>query len=46
MNFSEKTCLITGANNGLGFAVSKKLAEQGVSQMFFIILRCRSPRVN
>ncbi|UCH13882.1 MAG: SDR family NAD(P)-dependent oxidoreductase [Bacteroidales bacterium] len=38
MTLSEKTCLVTGANTGLGFAVSKKLAEQGAHT----VLVCRN----
>jgi len=38
MNLSGKTCLITGANTGLGFAFAKRLATQGVET----ILLCRN----
>ncbi len=37
MLFSGKNCLITGANSGLGFAVSKKFARRGAHT----ILLCR-----
>ena len=33
-----KTCLITGANSGLGFAIATELAERGAT----LILACRS----
>jgi NAD(P)-dependent dehydrogenase (short-subunit alcohol dehydrogenase family) len=38
MTFSGKNCLITGANSGLGFAVSRKLASKGANT----ILVCRN----
>ena len=38
LNLEEKTCLITGANSGLGFAVSKRFAKLGANT----ILLCRS----
>lgn len=38
MDFSGKNCLITGASSGLGFAVSKKLAEMNA----YTILLCRN----
>jgi len=38
MTFSEKNCLITGANTGLGLEVSKKLAGKGATT----ILLCRN----
>ena len=38
MNLSEKTCLITGANTGLGLAVAKQFAAQGAET----ILLCRN----
>jgi NAD(P)-dependent dehydrogenase (short-subunit alcohol dehydrogenase family) len=37
MLFSGKNCLITGANSGLGFAVSRKFARRGAHT----ILLCR-----
>ena len=38
MSISGKNCLITGANNGLGLAVSKKIANMGANT----ILLCRN----
>jgi NAD(P)-dependent dehydrogenase (short-subunit alcohol dehydrogenase family) len=38
MNLSQKTCLITGANTGLGFAVAKRMAILGAET----ILLCRN----
>jgi len=38
MNLSENTCLITGANTGLGLAVAKQFATQGAET----ILLCRN----
>jgi len=38
VTFSGKNCLITGANTGLGFAVSKKMAHMGANT----ILLCRN----
>ena len=38
MTFSGKNCMITGANSGLGFAVSRKLASKGANT----ILVCRN----
>jgi len=38
MTFSGKNCLVTGANSGLGFAVSKKFASKGANT----ILVCRN----
>ena len=38
MTFTGKNCLITGANSGLGFAVSKKFASMGANT----ILVCRN----
>ena len=38
MTFSGKNCLITGANSGLGFAVSRKMANMGANT----IMLCRS----
>jgi NAD(P)-dependent dehydrogenase (short-subunit alcohol dehydrogenase family) len=38
MTFSGKNCLITGANSGLGFAVSKRFAHMGANT----IMLCRS----
>ena len=38
MTFSGKNCLITGANSGLGFAVSKRFANMGANT----IMLCRS----
>jgi NAD(P)-dependent dehydrogenase (short-subunit alcohol dehydrogenase family) len=38
MTLSGKNCLITGANSGLGFAVSKKFANRGANT----ILVCRN----
>jgi NAD(P)-dependent dehydrogenase (short-subunit alcohol dehydrogenase family) len=38
MTISEKTCLITGANSGLGLAVAKRFAELGANT----ILLCRN----
>jgi len=40
MNLSKKTCLITGANTGLGFAVAKLFATQGAET----ILVCRNKK--
>jgi len=38
MSLTGKTCLVTGANSGLGFAVAKKIAEKGAEA----ILVCRN----
>ena len=38
MKISEKNCLITGANSGLGLAVSKQFAKQGANT----IMLCRT----
>ena len=38
MTFTGKNCLITGANSGLGFAISRKLASKGANT----ILVCRN----
>lgn len=38
MSLSNKNCLITGANTGLGFAVAKQFAAQGANT----ILACRN----
>ena len=38
MKFSEKNCLITGANTGLGLAVSKRFSNMGANT----ILLCRN----
>jgi len=38
MDLKEKICLITGANSGLGFEVSKQMAARGAQ----IIMVCRS----
>ncbi len=38
MNLSGKTCLITGANSGLGFSTAKQFAELGAN----LILLCRN----
>ena len=38
MKFSEKNCLITGANTGLGLAVSKRFSHMGANT----ILLCRN----
>ena len=38
MKISEKSCLITGANSGLGLAVSKQFAKQGANT----IMICRA----
>ncbi|TFG95188.1 MAG: SDR family oxidoreductase [Calditrichales bacterium] len=38
MKLSEKTCLITGANSGLGFAVAKRFAESGAKTILLCLL--------
>ncbi len=38
VSMKGKTCLITGANSGLGFAVATQLAEKGAT----VIMACRS----
>lgn len=40
MNLTGKTCLVTGANAGLGFAFSKRMAAEGVET----ILLCRDTK--
>ena len=37
MDMAGKTCIVTGANSGLGFAASKQFAKLGCS----LILVCR-----
>ncbi|EPY2278983.1 SDR family NAD(P)-dependent oxidoreductase [Clostridium sporogenes] len=37
MNLTDKTCLITGANSGLGFAVTKQFAKLGAN----VVMVCR-----
>ncbi|KPL09027.1 MAG: hypothetical protein AMS26_23395 [Bacteroides sp. SM23_62] len=38
MNLTGKTCLVTGANSGLGFAVAKRFAAQGAGT----VMVCRN----
>lgn len=38
IDMSGKTCLVTGANTGLGFAIAKDLARKGA----YVIMACRS----
>jgi NAD(P)-dependent dehydrogenase (short-subunit alcohol dehydrogenase family) len=38
LRMDGKTCLITGANSGLGFAVARQLAERGAR----VLMACRS----
>jgi NAD(P)-dependent dehydrogenase (short-subunit alcohol dehydrogenase family) len=38
MNLSDKTCIVTGANSGLGFEVARRLAGRGAKT----ILLCRT----
>jgi NAD(P)-dependent dehydrogenase (short-subunit alcohol dehydrogenase family) len=40
MDFTDKTCIVTGANTGLGFEVAKRLAARGADTTVL----CRSKR--
>jgi len=38
MNLTGKTCLVTGANSGLGFAMAQRFAAQGAGT----VMVCRN----
>jgi len=40
MDISGKTCMIAGANSGLGLATSKQFARSGAN----VIMVCRDPK--